>query len=83
MPLAAGEWDGRWRLVARPEAAGADLTIGALGAEGLARVPDWRAAGIAGETLLTTPAVWRGAAARRGATGAAGVGLCVPADVAH
>ena len=62
VPLSAGDWDGRWRLVARPEAAGADLTIGALGAEGLARLPDWRAAGVAGEALLTTPAVWRGAA---------------------
>ena len=62
VPLSAGEWDRRWRLVARPEAAGADLTIGALGAEGLARLPDWRAAGVAGEALLTTPAVWRGAA---------------------
>jgi tRNA(Ile)-lysidine synthase len=62
VPLAAGTWDGRWRLVARPEAGDGGLTIGALGAGGLAQRAEWRASGLAREALVTTPAVWRGAA---------------------
>ena len=58
-PLAAGVWDGRWRLVERPQAADASLAIGALGRDGLEHLPGWRAAGLAREALITTPAVWR------------------------
>lgn len=58
VPLARGRWDGRWEW----RGAGADpgLTIGALGAEGLARCGDWRARGLKREALLSTPALWRG-----------------------
>ena len=54
---AGRRWDGRWEL-AGPAPRGTE--IGALGAEGLALCEDWRGAGIARETLLTTPALWRG-----------------------
>jgi tRNA(Ile)-lysidine synthase len=57
-PLAGRRWDGRWELCGGPPSPG--LAIAALGAEGLARFPDWRAAGVARETLVTTPAIWRG-----------------------
>jgi tRNA(Ile)-lysidine synthase len=50
-------WDGRWEL-ARPAEAGSE--IGGLGAAGLALCADWRGTGMARETLLTTPALWRG-----------------------
>jgi tRNA(Ile)-lysidine synthase len=59
-PVAVGAaWDGRWELAEAP-AAGGGLVIGALGRAGLADCVDWRASGIARETLLTTPALWRG-----------------------
>jgi tRNA(Ile)-lysidine synthase len=58
-PVPAGTvWDGRWELAEGSGARG--LVIGALGRAGLAQCPDWRATGIARETLLTTPALWRG-----------------------
>jgi len=58
-PVPAGAvWDGRWELAEVPGASG--LVIGALGRAGLAQCPDWRATGIARETLLTTPALWHG-----------------------
>ena len=60
VPLATAAWDGRWRLVEQPERADARIAIGALGAEGLAQVPDWRSSGLVREALLTTPAVWDG-----------------------
>ena len=50
-------WDGRWRVTG-PAPAGASL--GALGAEGLRALPDWRAAGLPREVLMVTPAVWQG-----------------------
>ena len=57
VPLAEGEWDGRWRLVgAAPEGEG--LTIGALGAGGLRRIGA-HPPGLAREALATTPAIWR------------------------
>lgn len=59
VPLARGAiWDARWELSGNPPKP-AGITIGALGAAGLARVPDWRESGLARESLLTTPALWR------------------------
>ncbi len=72
VPVTAA-WDGRWEL-ATP-AAEPGLSLGALGRSGLALCSDWRRHGIARETLLSTPAVWRGAElvaapfAREGAPG--------------
>lgn len=55
---APGEvWDGRWRLTG-PAPAGAEVR--ALGPEGLARCPGWRAAGLPRASLLASPAVWAG-----------------------
>lgn len=56
-----GGWDGRWRLEGAlpPDET---IRIGALGAAGLARLPDWRKGCVPREALLTTPAVWRGEA---------------------
>jgi tRNA(Ile)-lysidine synthase len=54
---AGRRWDGRWELIGE---APPGMEIGGLGAAGLARRADWRGAGIARETLLTTPALWRG-----------------------
>jgi tRNA(Ile)-lysidine synthase len=50
-------WDGRWR-VSGPDSNG--LTLRALGEEGLAACPDWRAAAHPRATLLASPAVWQG-----------------------
>lgn len=50
-------WDG-WRI-AGPAAQG--QTIRALGADGLAQCPDWRACGLPRAALLASPAVWSGA----------------------
>ncbi|MES2436027.1 MAG: tRNA lysidine(34) synthetase TilS [Pseudomonadota bacterium] len=50
-------WDNRWQL-SGPHAA--DLTIRALGVEGLRACKDWRASGIARDALLVSPAVWQG-----------------------
>ena len=50
-------WDRRWRLEG-PQTNG--LQIAALGAVGLAAVPDWRATGVPRATLLASPAVWQG-----------------------
>ncbi|HET9067119.1 MAG TPA: tRNA lysidine(34) synthetase TilS [Amaricoccus sp.] len=58
VPLAAGRWDARWQLEGTPPD-GPGLTIGALGAGGLARLSSHRA-GPAREALAATPAVWRG-----------------------
>jgi tRNA(Ile)-lysidine synthase len=49
-------WDNRWQMIG-PHAP--DLTLRALGAEGLAALKDWRACGIAREALLVSPAIWR------------------------
>ncbi|MFO1142553.1 MAG: tRNA lysidine(34) synthetase, partial [Amaricoccus sp.] len=57
MPIGTGCWDGRWKLVGRPPE-GPGLLVGALGAGGLGRLGALPA-GIARETLATTPAVWR------------------------
>lgn len=51
-------WDGRWRIAGDwPEKA----EIRALGAEGLALCPDWRATGLPRAALLAAPALWQGA----------------------
>ena len=50
-------WDRRWR-VAGPAPSGA--TLGALGAEGLRALANWRATGLPREVLMVTPAVWQG-----------------------
>lgn len=50
-------WDGRWSITgARPDGA----ETGALGAEGLAQLPDWRMAGLPRAALLTSPSLWLG-----------------------
>lgn len=59
VPLDAGRWDARWEYVGDP-APDANLSIGALGARGLAHFPEFRAGGVARETLLGAPALWRG-----------------------
>lgn len=50
-------WDTRWHLDG-PHAP--DLHIAALGAAGLRLCPGWRDTGLTRDTLLVTPAVWRG-----------------------
>ncbi len=59
VPVRLGLWDNRWRVTDTGSGA---LEIGALGAAGLSARPRWRDAGVARETLLTTPALWRGEA---------------------
>ncbi|MGB3148704.1 MAG: tRNA lysidine(34) synthetase TilS, partial [Paracoccaceae bacterium] len=62
-------WDGRWRLVGPDGAAvdgagagGAELTVRALGAAGLAQLPPGAAPkDLPQAALLAQPAVWRGA----------------------
>lgn len=52
-PVPLGQlWDGRWRVT------GPGGEVRALGAEGLAQVPDWRARGIARDAALVLPGVW-------------------------
>ncbi|WP_231119236.1 tRNA lysidine(34) synthetase TilS [Rhodovulum sp. MB263] len=60
-------WDGRWRLSGPADAGSGEgapegLEIRALGAEGLAACPDWRAAGLPRTTLIASPSVWQGGA---------------------
>ncbi|GLS85625.1 tRNA(Ile)-lysidine synthase [Cypionkella aquatica] len=49
-------WDNRWQL-SGPHAP--DLTIGALGADGLSCLKAWRDLGIPRDALLVSPAIWR------------------------
>ncbi len=49
-------WDKRWQM-SGPHAP--DLTLRALGADGLRACKDWRACGIARDALLVSPAIWR------------------------
>lgn len=54
-------WDQRWRVSpSDPDGDWQDVTVRALGQEGLQQCPDWRASGLPHEVLLSTPAVWRG-----------------------
>ena len=63
---APGLWDGRWHLAGPVRGADAGaasaggLTVRALGEEGLALCPDWRATGAARAALVAAPAVWQG-----------------------
>ncbi|MEM9756898.1 MAG: hypothetical protein AAF914_12925, partial [Pseudomonadota bacterium] len=52
-------WDHRWRI-AGPCAPG--LSVGALGAAGIAASPNWREIGLPRSSLLALPAVWNGPA---------------------
>lgn len=52
-----GDWDGRWRIEGPPAP---DLHLAALGPEGLAQRPGWRAAGLRRAALLTAPGIWQG-----------------------
>lgn len=61
-------WDGRWKIFGG-DAKGCEVR--ALGRQGLAQCPDWRATGVPGPVLEGTPAVWRGA--RLAAAPAAGL----------
>lgn len=49
-------WDQRWQI-AGPHAA--DLTIRALGPQGLPQIKDWRSVGLPRDVLLVSPAIWR------------------------
>jgi tRNA(Ile)-lysidine synthase len=49
-------WDNRWHL-SGPHAP--DLTIRALG-DGIRSLPNWRTTGIPRDTLVVSPAIWRG-----------------------
>jgi tRNA(Ile)-lysidine synthase len=51
-------WDRRWRVTG-PRGR-TDARIAALGAEGLAHCPGWRAAGLPQAVLEASPAVWQG-----------------------
>lgn len=53
-------WDDRWRLSASdPNLVSSDLTVRALGEDGLAQCPDWRKSGRPFPVLLSTPSVWQ------------------------
>ncbi len=57
-----GLWDDRWRIVAaaaNPESV-AELSVRALGEDGLQQCPAWRETMRPHAVLLSTPAVWRG-----------------------
>lgn len=49
-------WDQRWQITG-PHAA--DLTIRALGSQGLPQIKDWRSVGLPRDVLLVSPAIWR------------------------
>ena len=55
-------WDQRWRLLPPDDPNGEwrNVTVRALGSDGLQQCPDWRTSGRPQEVLLSTPAVWRG-----------------------
>ncbi len=57
-------WDRRWRVKPPAGVDAAGVHVAALGEDGLARCPAdaWREAGLARETVLAAPAVWRGGA---------------------
>jgi tRNA(Ile)-lysidine synthase len=52
VPLGA-VWDQRWQVTGP-----GDARVRAVGAAGLAQLPDWRAAGLTRDVALVTPGVW-------------------------
>ncbi|WP_283176255.1 tRNA lysidine(34) synthetase TilS [Gemmobacter sp. 24YEA27] len=50
-------WDHRWQVTG-PSLP--DATLRALGADGLAQMPDWRKSGIRRDAALVSPALWQG-----------------------
>jgi tRNA(Ile)-lysidine synthase len=48
-------WDGRWHVEGPPG------EVRALGPDGLAQIPGWRACGIPRDALVVSPAIWDGA----------------------
>lgn len=52
-------WDGRWRAEPPAGVDAAVFRLRALGDEGLALLPDWRAAGRPREAMKAAPGVWR------------------------
>lgn len=53
-------WDGRWRFEAPDEYETGGLHIEALGERGLQQVEDWHLVGRPRQSMLSSPAVWRG-----------------------
>lgn len=53
-------WDGRWRIVPPEGQDMKGLELRCLGPNGLKSVTDWRALGLPRDTLLVSPALWRG-----------------------
>lgn len=53
-------WDGRWQVAPDAPPGPGPWQVGALGTAGLARLPDWRAAGLPRSSLAASPAVWQG-----------------------
>lgn len=51
-------WDHRWQISGK--AAAPKMSIGALGPQGLARLPHWRALDLPRPALEVTPALWQG-----------------------
>ncbi len=49
-------WDNRWQITGSHAP---DLTIRALGADGLRAVKDWRLSGISRDALIVSPGIWR------------------------
>lgn len=60
MPGSEVVWDNRWRITVPRDFAmcGATAKIGALGAEGLQRLDDWRSLGVPREVLMGLPTLW-------------------------
>jgi len=55
-PVMVGRlWDGRWMVQ------GAAGVVRALGADGLAQIPDWRSCGVPRDALVVSPGIWDGA----------------------
>ena len=50
-------WDGRWRMTGRAQDR---MVLRALGGNGLKSCKNWRDIGLPRDTLLASPAVWRG-----------------------
>lgn len=56
-----GLWDNRWVLTPPSDQPGScDLTVRALGHDGIAHCPDWRSAGLPHLVVLSSPSVWLG-----------------------